>query len=273
MMRPKRIKFDPSFYAMTLLAIFLGYLNEYIIFALTILVHECGHLMMAAFYNWRFEQIKFFAFGGIMEFQGELNKSNVEDFVVSSGGIVFNFLCFLLLILARERISPYVNLTLYDYAIGSQLFVIFFNLTPLPPLDGSRLLNAFLCCYFPYKVVLKIMKIINIVLIVLFMAITFFNDFRQIYLVMSFLVYSTIKYNKQIYFLFQRFLLQKRMYTNVDLPNKIIKFRNDSLEDNFYRGYFNTFQINHRLHDETSWLRLKYEENTALSVDAPYKTD
>ena len=106
MMRPKRIKFDPSFYAMTLLAIFLGYLNEYIIFALTILVHECGHLMMAAFYNWRFERIKFFAFGGIMEFQGELNKSNVEDFVVSSGGIVFNFLCFLLLILARERISP-----------------------------------------------------------------------------------------------------------------------------------------------------------------------
>lgn len=105
------------------------------------------------------------------------------------------------------------------------------------------------------------------------MAITFFNDFRQIYLVMSFLVYSTIKYNKQIYFLFQRFLLQKRMYTNVDLPNKIIRFRNHSLEDNFYRGYFNTFQINHRLHDETSWLKLKYEENAVLSVDAPYKTD
>ena len=73
-MRKNRLKFDPSFYAMTLLAIMLGYLNEYVIFALTIIVHECGHLTMAFFHKWELEELKFFAFGGIMQFKGELNK-------------------------------------------------------------------------------------------------------------------------------------------------------------------------------------------------------
>lgn len=272
-MHPKRIKCDPSFYGMTLLAIFLGYLNEYLIFALTIFVHECGHLTMAAFYKWKFERLRLFAFGGIMEFQGELNKPNIEDLFVSSGGVIFNFIAFLILLFFRERVGPYVNLTLYNYAMSTQLFVMLFNLIPLPPLDGSRLVNTILCFFLPYKTVLRLMKRINVLLIFTFTIVTILYDFRQIYIIMSFLIYSTIRYNKEIYFLFQRFLLQKKMYINTDLPYKIVKISNNSLEDSFYRGYFNTFQINHRFHDEASWLKLKYEENQGLSVDATFKTE
>ena len=76
-MRKNRLKFDLSFYAMTLLAIMLGYLNEYVIFALTIIVHECGHLTMAFFHKWELEELKFFAFGGIMQFKVDFNKSNM----------------------------------------------------------------------------------------------------------------------------------------------------------------------------------------------------
>lgn len=272
-MRKNRLKFDYSFYAMTLLAIILGYLNEYFIFALTIIVHECGHLMMAFFYKWELEELKFFAFGGIMEFKGELNKSNIEDFIVSSGGVLFNFVTLIILILMREKMSAFVNMTLYDYAIWAQLFVIIFNLIPLPPLDGSRLINAILCYFFPYKTVLHIIRWLNIGLITIFIAITILYDIRQLFIIVSFLTYSTLRYNKHIYFLFQRFLLQKKMYINVDLPRKIVKVRNDSLEDNIYRGYLNLFQVKNRLHDEIKWLKLKYEENPSLIVDAQIKTD
>ncbi len=272
-MRKKRLKFDPSFYAMTLLAIMMGYLNEYVIFALTIIVHECGHLTMAFFYKWELEELKFFAFGGIMEFKGELNKSNKEDLIISSGGVVFNLLALTLLFLMRDQVRDLINMTLYNYAIWTQLFVILFNLIPLPPLDGSRIVNTMLCFLLPYKTVLRIIRWINVGLIIIFTEITILYDIRQFFLIVSFLIYSTIRYNTHIHYLFQRFLLQKKMYANVDLPRKIVKIEDDSWENNIYRGYLNLFQVKNRLHEERKWLKLKYEENATLIVDAQIKTD
>ena len=52
-----------------------------------------------------------------------------------------------------------------------------------------------------------------------------------------------------------------------------MKIRNDSLEDNIYRGYLNLFQVKNRLHDEIKWLKLKYEENPSLIVDAQIKSN
>ena len=271
-MRKNRLKFTPSFYAMTLLAIMLGYLNEYVIFALTIIIHECGHLTMAFFYKWELEELRFFAFGGVMEFKGELNKSNKEDLVVSSGGILFNVITLFILLLLRNNTSSYLHLYLYNYAIWAQLFVIIFNLIPLPPLDGSRLVSAILCYFWPYKTVLQIVKWLNVVLVIIGTVITFLYDIRQIFLIVSFLTYSTIKYNQQIDYIFQRFLLQKKMYINVDLPRKIVKIKSHSWEDKIYRGYLNSFQVKNLLHEEIKWLKLKYKENDTLIVDAQIKT-
>ncbi len=272
-MRKNRLKFTPSFYAMTLLAIMLGYLNEYVIFALTIIIHECGHLAMAFFYKWELEELCFFAFGGIMQFKGELNKSNKEDLLISSGGILFNGMTLFILLFIRNHLQSNIHLYFCNYAIWAQVFVIIFNLIPLPPLDGSRLVSSILCYFWPYKAVLTIVKWLNIILIGMVMVITILYDIRQIVLIVSFLTYSTIKYNQQIYYLFQRFLLQKKMYINVDLPRKIIEIENDYWEDKIYRGYFNLFQVKNRLHEELKCLKLKYKENDSLIVDAQIKTD
>ncbi len=272
-MRKNRLIFTPSFYAMTLLAIILGYLNEYVIFALTIMIHECGHLMMAFFYRWELEELRFFAFGGVMQFKGELNKPNKEDLIVSSGGVIFNAITLLILLLTRNYSSSDLRLYFYDYAIWAQIFVIVFNLIPLPPLDGSRLVSAILCCFWPYKTVLLITKWLNLILVIIGTTLTFLYDIRQIFFIVSFLTYSTIKYNKQIGYIFQRFLLQKKMYINVDLPRKIVEIRNDSWEDKIYRGYLNSFQVKNRLHEEIKWLKLKYQEKDTLIVDAQIKTD
>lgn len=268
-----RLKFDPSFYAMTLLAIMLGYLNEYMIFALTIIVHELGHLTMAFFYKWSLVELKFFAFGGVMEFKGELNKSNKEDFIISSGGILFNIITLIILYVVKENIVSPIYMNFIDYAIWAQLFVIIFNSIPLPPLDGSRMIHAILCQFISYKKVLQLIKRMNCILIITFIAITTLYNIRQFFVIVIFLSYSTIKYNKQIDYLFQRFLLQKSMYVNVDLPKKIVKSSNDYWESKIYRGYLNIFEIKNRLYDEKKYLKLKYEEKETLFVDATIKSD
>ena len=272
-MRKTRLKFDPSFYAMTLLAIMLGYLNEYFIFALTIIVHELGHLTMAFFYKWDLVELKFFAFGGVMEFKGELNKSNKEDLIISSGGILFNIIMLIVLYVLRNNTVSAIHNNLINYAIWAQLFIIIFNSIPLPPLDGSRIVHAILCQFIPYKKVLQIMKGMNSILITFLTIVTFLYDIRQIFIVVIFLSYSTIKYNKEIDYLFQRFLLQKRMYINVGLSRKIVEISNDYWENKIYRGYSNLFQVKNRLYEEMKYLKLKYEEKEALFVDASIKSD
>jgi len=268
-----RLKFDPSFYAMTLLAIMLGYLNEYVIFALTIIVHELGHLTMAFFYKWDLVELKFFAFGGVMEFKGELNKSNKEDLIISSGGILFNIIMLIVLYVLRSNTVSAIHINLINYAIWAQLFVIIFNSIPLPPLDGSRIVYAILCQFIPYKKVLQIVKGMNSILITFLIATTFLYNIRQIFIIVTFLSYSTIKYNKEVDYLFQRFLLQKKMYINVDLPKKIVEISNDYWENKIYRGYSNLFQVKNRIYEEVKYLKLKYEEKETLFIDASIKSD
>lgn len=272
-MTKEKVKLDWSFYAITLLAILTGYFNQYFIFAITILIHELGHLVMAFFFKWELEELKFFAFGGVMKFKGELNKSNIQDFIISSGGILMNSVILVGLILLQNQEMSAIGQKVYSDWVWAQTFVIIFNLIPLPPLDGSRLLMDLLAFFIPYKVVLKRVKYFNWILIGIIVFFTFSYDIRQLYLMVSFLGYSTIRFNYQIFYLFQRFLLQKKMYRNVDLPRKITNLQEDNWENQIYRGYLNLFEINHRLHDELTWLKLKFGENDALVIDAQIKSD
>lgn len=272
-MTKEKVKLDWSFYAITLLAILTGYFNQYFIFAITILIHELGHLVMAFFFKWELDELKFFAFGGVMKFKGELNKSNVEDLIISSGGILMNFILLIGLLLFQSQERSVIAQKFYSDWIWAQTFVILFNLVPLPPLDGSRLLMDLLSFFIPYKVVLKRIKYFNWALIGVIVFFTFSYDIRQLYLMVSFLGYSTIRFNYQIFYLFQRFLLQKKMYRNVDLPRKTTTIHGGDWEEHLYRGYLNLFQFNHHLHDELTWLKLKFGENDALVIDAQIKTD
>ena len=256
------IKFDISFYIITILAITLGYLNQYVIFALTILIHESGHLLMGLIYGWEVEELTFFALGGKLKFKGELNKPNKEDIIISIAGVLFNFIFLLILLRFRHLPMSPIFLKKYQFLVFAQIFVIVFNLIPLPPLDGGRIVSAILCCFFPYKQVLKITAILNIIFLIglFFIVVTFSYDFRQYFMMFIFLIYSTIRHNQKGKYLFQRFLLQKKHHRNVDLPSKIVKINQGSWEDNIYRGYVNLFQFQSHLNDEIKCLNLKYGE-------------
>ena len=268
-----KIKFEPSYYIVTLLAILTGYFNQYIVFAISILLHECGHLLMASFFKWELDELKFFAFGGQMRFKGELNKANKEDLLISSAGVMVNLMLLsIFLYFAQLEVSG-IQLKWINSFIWAQCFIIVFNLIPLPPLDGSRILGDILSCFFPYRYSLRIICYFNIVFISFIVLLTILYDFRQFYLILGFLFYSTVKFNQNAQYLFQLFLLHKKMYRNVDLPIKITILCDDSWEDKIYRGYLNMFQFNERFHDELTWLQLKFRENNKVIIDVKIKSD
>ncbi|MGL4373791.1 MAG: site-2 protease family protein [Turicibacter sp.] len=263
----EKLKFDFSFYGMSLLAIYSGYYTEWIIFFITIAIHECGHLVMASIFKWKLKDIKIFGYGGVMTFEGELNKSNMEDISVSFGGILFNILFLLVILSIPTRFLDIQNLRIQSLYIQAQLFVIAFNLLPLPPLDGNRIMISLLSLFFPYKYVLSFNKWISFILLGVIYVVTIYYDFRQYFIIITYISISTIRFNRQIPYLFQRFVLQKKMYNNPGLSMKTTILSNHYWEMFLYKVYQNGFLINNRLYNETQLLDVKYGDNFLSLID------
>ena len=255
------IKLEPTFYIMTVLAILLGHFNQFVIFGITLIVHEFGHFFMARLFKWELEELRLFGFGGVMRFRGELNKSNQSDLLVSLGGILFNGLFLGILLLFDQSTMPLLYLKRHQYLIFSQIFMIGFNLLPLPPLDGFRVLQAILAMVYPYKKVLRITRVFNVVFLVIIILLTIAFDLRQLLIIEGFLIHSTRTFNRESNFLFERFLLQKEFCRNAGLPQKKIDIKDGHWEDKLYRGHINYFCTGVGTSDEICWLAIKYGQN------------
>jgi len=258
------IKLEPTFYVMTVLTILLGHFNQFVIFGITLLVHEFGHFFMARLFKWELEELRLFGFGGVMRFRGELNKSNTADLWVSLGGILFNAIFLGILLLLDETTMSPIHLNRHQYMIFSQIFMIAFNLLPLPPLDGSRVVMALLSMVFPYKKVLFIATRLNVLLLAVIIVLTIIFDWRQFLLIESFLLYSTINFNREASYLFERFLLQKEFCRNTALPPKKINVQEGCWESKIYRGHLNYFCTGLGTRDEICWLDLKYGQKAKV---------
>ena len=199
-MRPI-IKFDISFFSSIMLAVLSGNLNVYLVYFLSILIHECGHLFVASILGWELDELKFTGLGGVLKFKNDLTKPPIQNFFVAIAGIFFNFLFYLFLIITNAPES----------LINTQITIIFFNLLPIVPLDGSKILKSFLCTIFPYKKSLRILTYTNIAFLVILIMGTFVFRFEQYLIVLFILSLSVKKYNEQIEYLNERFLLQTRI--------------------------------------------------------------
>lgn len=95
----------------------------------------------------------------------------------------------------------------YHYAL------LIFNLLPIWPLDGAKLLNLNLLKIFPYKkthLLTLYISYIVLVLVFLFLKFIFFNI--SLYLLLVLLLFKVIEENKNHDLLFNKFLLERYIY-------------------------------------------------------------
>ena len=102
-----------------------------------LLLHELGHAFFVRRYGHEVVSVDVFGFHGLCRWRG--HASAYENAMISWGGVVFQAGLLLLtlipvLILGRESL---VTWTAYEVFVRSNLFIIFLNLLPIPPLDGA----------------------------------------------------------------------------------------------------------------------------------------
>jgi len=193
------LKIDFSFYVAVLLALFARQIDVYMAYLIAIIIHECGHLIMASILGWEIEELKISAIGGFLRFKNDLSKPIMQCLLVAISGIIFNLIFGVILLLIDGPPS----------LIYSQFAIAIFNLLPISPLDGSKIVQAFLRGVFDYKIVLDIMKVSNIVFLFIFIIGIVALRWEQYFIVAIILAVLVGKFQATVPYLYQRYKIQK----------------------------------------------------------------
>ena len=111
-----------------------GNFKGFFLFTGIILIHELGHVIGALYYKWNIEKIILLPFGALTIFHEKLNRPLKEEFVILILGPLFQIIgvSIIYLFYPSGDMVSYSNL------------ILAFNLLPIVPLDGSKLMNIIL---------------------------------------------------------------------------------------------------------------------------------
>ena len=206
-------KIHPFFYLFALICIFTGYFKNFLLIMFIILFHELGHILISQIYGWKIEKIIILPFGCLTIFDEKINRPIKEEFLIAIMGIIFQSFLFLI-----------DNDILRNYSLS----LLLFNIMPIFPLDGSKILNLLLNKVFSFKE----SHIISIIISVIFISFLFVFKFNLIlYIAILFLIVKTYKELKLHNFLFHKFLFERYLYRFYFKKLKIVKSPKKMMRD------------------------------------------
>ena len=193
------IKIDLSFYFALLLALLSQNMPIYLTYLIAILIHECGHLLIANGFKWELEEVKLTALGGFLTFKDDLTRPPLQSILVALGGIFSNLLFMALLKLLQ---GP-------EQLIYTQLAIITFNLLPVVPLDGSRVVQSLLRLRMNYKCTLNVLKVINVLFLAVFFGAVVWFYLESYFIVVAILAIHVFRYNTTTPYLYERYKIRR----------------------------------------------------------------
>lgn len=182
----QKIKIHYSVYFLLIISLFSGNILRISLLLFSIIFHELSHYFMLRKYNVKIKKLELSIIGGILEYE-EINLKFKEVILIDIAGIVGNLLIILLIKL--------FNIESLQYLITYNIILIIFNLLPIIPLDGFRILKDSLSLIYDDEYTYLLIKNIDIFcLIMLFIILVIFKLYAQL-IIWSFLLYKLIKYN------------------------------------------------------------------------------
>lgn len=190
-------KIHVLYYVVALVSFLTGNFKNFIIFSAIIIVHETGHIVGAWIFKWKIDKVILLPFGGITIFKENIDKSLKQELIIALLGPLFQILFYLIF---KD------NATFNHYNMA----ILLFNLLPIYPLDGSKILNIF----FNELVSFKKSHILTIVVseITLFFLLFKTRINLLLLLILFFLIVEIIKEFVKHKYYFNRFLLERYLY-------------------------------------------------------------
>ena len=143
-----RFKIDLKIFIFLILFYFTKQMETYVVIMVFAIIHELGHLVAGLALGMILESIKLMPYGLSISFKlipkdynkkiGTGNLLEIKKIIVATAGPLTNF--FIILIIFNLKIDLISNLII----VYANLLIIIFNLLPIYPLDGGRILKGIL---------------------------------------------------------------------------------------------------------------------------------
>ncbi|MGD9677313.1 MAG: M50 family metallopeptidase [Vulcanibacillus sp.] len=141
-------------------ALFTGQFIEIITLFAVVVIHELGHVFVAKSYGWEIKEIQLLPFGGMATMK-QYNDSIWEEFIVALSGPIQN-LFMVVVALSCMKFGLWSG-EWTTFFINANLIIGLFNLLPISPLDGNKLLKCILFLFLPFRKAISYSIFISIV--------------------------------------------------------------------------------------------------------------
>lgn len=230
-------------YIFYIILILSGYINYLIIYLFIMFFHELGHIITIRIFKYKIKEIVILPSGGIIKTNISININSIKQFIISISGILFQLILFLII----KDNGSYLYTIFYKLNIS----IIIFNIIPLYPLDGYKILLSVIEYFYKYKIIIYISYIISIIFLIIM-----FISTKNLF-IFIFLYILNIKYILNHKYYYNKFILERYLYNINHKRIKVVGSIND-----FYKCFDNTMIINKNIIREREILT-----NTYKSID------
>ena len=191
-------------YTLIFILIFLlcGLFKNICLILFIVITHELAHALMAKILGYKVLQIEIYPFGGLTKLDKKLNDHIICDLLIAIAGIFLQTIYFIL-----GQVGLIQNALFLEYNKA----ILVFNLLPIIPLDGSKILLEICHYFFSFQKSLKIYIFISFISIIMYLFYNFHYHLHNYFLIMLFL-YKTINMLKDEKLIYYKFLLERKLY-------------------------------------------------------------
>lgn len=243
-----------SFYLVALGFVLTGNYLNFIVFVSLVVVHEFGHCVMATLVHVKVKSVTIYPFGGITKLDTFLSLDIEKELLVAMGGVLLQY-CFYLLIGYLYYIHCIREYTFSLYTMYNSS-IIFFNLLPIYPLDGGKIVYLLLCLFLPYRIADIVIIIFSYILIfVILLLQVYYVNYSNI-MIYFILIYYIFLFFQKRNIRYYKFLMERYLYS--------FSFQRSIFIHNFRHMYKNRkhyFIKNKKIYDEREYISslLKYK--------------
>lgn len=201
-----KIRVDISTYVIVLLSFLAGYFEYTFLTIIIIIVHEMGHFLTGCFLKLKVKEISLFMFGGVTIFDEDLNLNIFKELLVVVMGPVVQMLFYMIVYYLYTK--GFVSVNTMKKVSTINLILLEFNLLPILPLDGAKILNNILDLILSYDLAHKVSLVVSFLALPL--VFLFDNKLIIILVVISLLVrlFEEISWHK---FRINKLLLERKL--------------------------------------------------------------
>ena len=176
-MKGLKIKFHWSFFLLAILMIVFGKIRTFLLALASVLLHEMGHSYVGRKLGYKLNIITLLPYGAMLSGKNAPFSENDEIKIAIAGPLVNAFLIIISISICWT--FPALNNLAQEFVLAN-LYTLIFNILPVYPLDGGRILKAMFSKRVGHIKASKVSKIFSIAIISLFFGLFFFSFFYKL---------------------------------------------------------------------------------------------